>query len=44
MRWNEIVNQLGSSVSGVPVPAASFMSEVETLVERIMIRNADRGI
>jgi hypothetical protein len=43
MRWNEVVNQLGG-VSPMPVPAASFMSEVETLVERIMVRNADRGL
>ncbi len=40
MRWNDIVNQLGIGPQPVLEASPSFMSDVESVVERIMLRNA----
>ncbi len=42
MRWNDIVNQLGIGPQPVPDMAPSFMTDVESVVERIMMRSAGR--
>jgi hypothetical protein len=39
MRWNDIVNQLGIGPQPVVELAPSFMTDVEMVVERIMMRN-----
>jgi len=44
MRWNDIVNQLGIGPQPVAELAPSFMTDVESVVERIMMRNPDRKL
>ncbi len=44
MRWNDIVNQLGIGPQPASDMAPSFMTDVESVVERIMMRAADRKL
>jgi hypothetical protein len=44
MRWNDIVNQLGIGPQPAVELAPSFMTDVESVVERIMMRNPDRKL
>jgi hypothetical protein len=44
MRWNDIVNQLGIGPQPVVDLAPSFMTDVESVVERIMMRNPVRKL
>lgn len=39
LRWNEVVSQLGPDGQSLPKGPNSFMSEVEELVDSIMLRN-----